>query len=728
MQGFNLRYALIFGIAATTLVACEQGAESADEPLRIFQDQKPDETGAASEKMVDWKFDAWNYRNNPDGLRVTMIKTLSELPQTGEAETPAWPDTYWPTYKDSTNARWQSTDDFLMNLSPMEKYDAAFHGWDPNRVKDLRPFNGNDCTPDSFDPEYYEHLGPSAKFVSDEKGNKKTRDAIIAGELTDRCDAKEDGQCVQQCAEIEDEAAQERCEKRCDRGGVETWWGLCHAWAPAAILEREPLFPVTIPTEHGEIVFTVGDIKALYAVIYDRSRASLIGGRCNDHEVKRDEVTGRIISGECRDLNAGAFHVAMTNLLGLQKRGFVEDRTFDYEVWNQPVKGYTVNTQEEITVAEAHELLKVDPSNPTDCVTGVDLEAGDYCYNRNIDKLYKVSTSLDWLTESHASTIPEGAENLARYSRTDRYTYILEVKNGEVVGGEWYGASIDNHPDFVWLPFSPISGNRYVTVEQVRLLGEMSQTDPEAAPVEQPNLVEVASDTIDLAIPDKVAAGIEHTLLVDANGAATNAKVTVDISHTYIGDLKVRLVSPDGQVHTLHDRQGGSTDNLTKTFDLGSIAEIGGEWTIMVSDHFSADIGILKTWRLSFLRGQVDEAAVTAPLEFENAHIADIPDNDAEGINSYIDIDAEGHVKAVEVHLEVEHTYISDLEITLKRGQTSQTIHNREGGSSDNIERTYQVDAFNGVAIAGRWYLHIRDLAHRDTGKRIKWSLKVTPQ
>ena len=91
---------------------------------------------------------------------------------------------------------------------------------------------------------------------------------------------------------------------------------------------REPLYPVTIPTEYGDITFEVGDIKALFSIAYDRTQAALIGGRCNDFEVKRDEKTGRIINENCRDLNAGAFHVSMTNLLGIQRRGFVEDRTF----------------------------------------------------------------------------------------------------------------------------------------------------------------------------------------------------------------------------------------------------------------------------------------------------------------------------------------------------------------------------------------------------------------
>ena len=41
-----------------------------------------------------------------------------------------WPDTYWPTYEDSVNARWQGSD----VPSPLEKYDMAFNNWQPSQT------------------------------------------------------------------------------------------------------------------------------------------------------------------------------------------------------------------------------------------------------------------------------------------------------------------------------------------------------------------------------------------------------------------------------------------------------------------------------------------------------------------------------------------------------------------------------------------------------------------
>ena len=59
--------------------------------------EKPDDTGATAEKHAQGKSDAWNRRNNPAGLRIELNKKLAELPLEGEADNPAWPDTYWPS-------------------------------------------------------------------------------------------------------------------------------------------------------------------------------------------------------------------------------------------------------------------------------------------------------------------------------------------------------------------------------------------------------------------------------------------------------------------------------------------------------------------------------------------------------------------------------------------------------------------------------------------------------
>ncbi len=725
MRNLNVNKLFSAGLALSFLAGGVVGCGTDDGGAA--DEGKPDETGAAADKLADGKADAWNTRNNPDGLRVEMKKKLSELHGgsladnlSGEPEHPSWPGTYWPTYADSTNHRWQSTGDTARDLSPMEKYDAAFNGWDPSSVDGLRPFDEDNCDPTSWDNEYYDKLGPAAKYVSNNKGNRKTRDAAVAGKLENSCRAKEDSACMTRCADADN---QTYCEKGCHRGGVETWWGLCHAWAPAAILEREPLNAVT----YNGVTFDIADMKALYSVIYDRSSSALIGGRCNDFEVDRDETTNRITNDECRDLNAGSFHVSMVNLIGLQKRGFVEDRTFDFEVWNQPVKGYDIHSMDEISVADAHELLNVDADNLTDCVNGADVAGGGYCYNTSIDKLYKVSTTLHWITESHAENFPTGDENLSRYSRTDRYTYILEVKDGEVTGGEWYGSSVTKHPDFIWLPFRARGGNPQVSVEKVKMLGRLSQT-PQDNGGDEPSedLVSVESGAIALDIPDKTPAGITSTLEVGDAVEATSAKVNVDITHTYIGDLVVALTSPSGQTWKLHNKEGGSQDDLKKTFTLDDVnGAINGNWTLSVADTYAQDTGKLNSWKIDFIIGGGGDNPDASTDSFSGDGGA-IPDNNADGAKFELNVPTSGSVKKVALELALTHTYISDLQVTLSKGGVSKTVHNREGGSDDDINKTFNLDEFNGQEMSGTWSLHVQDLARLDTGKVDGWTLKIT--
>jgi hypothetical protein len=84
----------------------------------------------------------------------------------------------------------------------------------------------------------------------------------------------------------------------------------------------------------------------------------IIGTKCmnNENALRYDEY-GRVINSECRDVNPGSLHVVAVNLLALEKRGFVIDRIWDDQVWNQPVRGYKLSRFQEVTGAEAQQLV-----------------------------------------------------------------------------------------------------------------------------------------------------------------------------------------------------------------------------------------------------------------------------------------------------------------------------------------------------------------------------------
>lgn len=386
-----------------------------------------------SRSLLGATLDAWRYDNDPERFRVALDFGIDTLPRHGAAARRPWADSYWPTYQDGINHRWQRTGNFLHDLSPAEKYDAAFNGWDPQRVKGLRPYraeHGHFHEP--FDQSYYEDLGPLATECSRRFGNAQTRNAAAAGLL------------------LPDGSAKSGNEKE-DFGGLETWFGLCHAWAPAAILEEEPLRAV----EHNGIRFEVSDIKALLIACYDGTSATLVGARNNDRDLDMDG-RGRATKADARDVNPGAFHVLLANLLGRDGRSFCEDRTANYEVWNQPIQEFRVMSMELVSEAEAAAL--------------VELVAGDYHFNEQAARYYHVKTEVDYITESPASTRPN-ADGSAQ-ERTDPYEYILEVDGkGRIIGGEWTGTSRAEHPDFLWLPHGAYRAlSPFVELDTVRQL------------------------------------------------------------------------------------------------------------------------------------------------------------------------------------------------------------------------------------------------------------------
>ncbi|MCB9565966.1 MAG: hypothetical protein H6710_01865 [Myxococcales bacterium] len=75
--------------------------------------------------------------------------------------------------------------------------------------------------------------------------------------------------------------------------------------------------------------------------------------RCDD----KGDAPGTADKAACKDTNPGSFHVVIANLLGIQRRSLVEDRTYDYEVWNQPVRGFRVTQNQAISAKDANALL-----------------------------------------------------------------------------------------------------------------------------------------------------------------------------------------------------------------------------------------------------------------------------------------------------------------------------------------------------------------------------------
>ena len=234
-----------------------------------------------------------------------------------------------------------------------------------------------------------------------------------------------------------------------------------------------------------------------------------------------------------------------------------------------------------------------------------------------------------------------------------------------------------------------------------------------------------------LEIPDADPRGVLSALTIDSTGIVAALSVSVSIRHTYRGDLVVRLRPPGGDPVVLHNRNGGSADDLEAVWESsdGPLAQLlgqplGGDWQLEVFDLARWDTGVLEEWSLE---AQVADARPTVGAE-DRAGVT-IPDDDPTGITRTLDLVGTSPASHLELDLDITHTYIGDLIVELRPPSgPAATLHDREGGSRDNLIRTYDSDSepmseLLGRPVTGEWQLHVSDRAGRDIGKLNSWRL-----
>jgi hypothetical protein len=208
------------------------------------------------------------------------------------------------------------------------------------------------------------------------------------------------------------------------------WWGYCHGWSPAALNYKEPK-PVTLANPQGiKVPFGSSDVKALltFSQQYRRAPADThnLGARCNfdihNQPAHADDP-------ECRDTNAGAFHVVVANMLGVKKTGFVADVTRDEQVWNQPVFGFS----SEIVAQSSDVYANAAPGTVS---------------------IAEIKTTMRYISEFGPRWNPTPFDTFPAQIAQAQYHYTVELNAaGEVIGGEWLD---DNRPDFLWTQTAPV--------------------------------------------------------------------------------------------------------------------------------------------------------------------------------------------------------------------------------------------------------------------------------
>jgi hypothetical protein len=318
--------------------------------------------------------EAWNPINDPSRLAPDDVDVLADLPLTGETTQKPWPDTYWPSFRGGLADRWASWD-----RADGFTYDLMTEG-------EVRALSESQLA----------QLSPAEKFD------------IYTGRF--------DFPLVQS-------------ERQRTSPTAATWVGLCHGWATAALNFPEPR-DVTVTGPSGIAVpFGSSDIKALLSYVQQKAPYAaplrMLGARC-DTDLSMNPMAA--LDPACRDTNAGAFHIVVTNRLGLRDQPFVADMTRDNQVWNHPVYGFKTKI-----LGDSLEVLASAAPGTV--------------------KMVRVQTELRYIDEYGPQWSPEPWSRVAPQLRSRIFHYLLELDaGGHIIGGEWRDEA---RPDFLWTQPAP---------------------------------------------------------------------------------------------------------------------------------------------------------------------------------------------------------------------------------------------------------------------------------
>jgi len=346
--------------------------------------------------------------------------------------------------------------------------------------------------------------------------------------------------------------------------------------------------------------------------------------------------------------------------------------------------------------------------------------------NRNVGKVLGAQLVVDALKLTAANP-----------SFLDALDAILRALDDKLAAGQLTPAQFDTAHTGIWKAFAkfgmgPVAQSMGASLAGV--VADFNLPSPAPTPTPAPGVkVEAAPN---LAIPDNQPAGISHVLNVSDNGRIKRLAVAVDIVHTYIGDLRVTLTTPTGKTIVLHNRAGGSQDDLVTAYrseDVLALAAVlgdqaKGDWRLQVADLASMDVGRLRRWTI-----EMDLESTTQTIHQEASPALAIPDANQVGVSSSIAIAQTGKVGGIKVTVDITHTWIGDLRVELVSPTGQQVLlHDQSGSSADNLIRSYDsvtspaLASVIGQPVQGDWTLHVRDIVAQDIGKFNRWSLDLS--
>ena len=147
---------------------------------------------------------------------------------------------------------------------------------------------------------------------------------------------------------------------------------------------------------------------------------------------------------------------------------------------------------------------------------------------------------------------------------------------------------------------SPVAGTYHVMLRGYSAYSGVSLVANWSEPASGGSQPQTYSSSSAVTIVDRST--VESPIVISgrSGNAGSAVPVTVNITHTYKGDLKVDLVGPSGTLYNIHNRTGGSADNVQGTFNFNlSSQPISGTWRLRVYDAASGDVGTINSWSIT---------------------------------------------------------------------------------------------------------------------------------
>jgi len=307
---------------------------------------------------------------------------------------------------------------------------------------------------------------------------------------------------------------------------------------------------------------------------------------------------------------------------------------------------------------------------------------------------------------------------------------------GDLFAGPTARFSDGTLPDSKW--WNGTSSN--LTIEQISKAGQSitfrcllaQATTPPAGAL-------MRTSTPNRAIPENNPVGITDSIDIAETFVLSSMKVGIDITHTYRGDLNATLTTPWGTVIELHPKgRGGNAHDLKVTYDEAALPALAtlrgrnaqGAWKLMVRDLAPGDTGNLNQWSLEFLAA----ATAAAPIELKESPGLKIPDAPSGGIVRSLNATSAASIGSVEVSVDISHTWIGDLRVSVRSPSgTVAILHDGTGGSADNVVKTYTaanappLAGLAGQPAGGTWQLNVVDTSAQDEGKLNAWKVLIKP-